>query len=166
MPSFRKSRQLFITWRFNRKFLVFVIFFDFRFRYSVGGECFLYFFPWKHLSIKILIGDKKSPAIYYKSIKVESPAEPRRVVVQVEDQGILSRLFAQIKSYFNQKWACDNYFEKKRGVVRNFVIEGMACQPPSSLRRLQATPPLQTSLTMSPSSVLQDKRPKCLHLCT
>ena len=72
----------------------------------------------------------KSPAIYYKSIKVESPAEPRRVVVQVEDQGILSRLFAQIKSYFNQKWACDNYFERKRGVVRNFVIEGMACQPP------------------------------------
>ena len=30
--------------------------------------------------------------------------------------------------------------------LRNFVIEGMACQPPSSLRRLQATPPLQTSL--------------------
>ena len=30
--------------------------------------------------------------------------------------------------------------------VRNFVIEGVACQPPSSLKRLQATPPLQTSL--------------------
>ena len=30
--------------------------------------------------------------------------------------------------------------------VRNFVIEGVACQPPSNLRRLQATPPLQTSL--------------------
>ena len=30
--------------------------------------------------------------------------------------------------------------------VRNFVIEGVACQPPSSLRRLQATPLLQTSL--------------------
>ena len=28
--------------------------------------------------------------------------------------------------------------------LRNFVIEGVACQPP--LRRLQATPPLQTSL--------------------
>ena len=30
--------------------------------------------------------------------------------------------------------------------LRNFVIEGVACQPPSSLRRLQATPQLQTSL--------------------
>jgi hypothetical protein len=30
--------------------------------------------------------------------------------------------------------------------VRNFVIEGVACQLPSSLRRLQATPLLQTSL--------------------
>ena len=31
-------------------------------------------------------------------------------------------------------------------LVRNFVIEGVACQLPSSLRRLQATPLLQTSL--------------------
>ena len=31
--------------------------------------------------------------------------------------------------------------------VRNFVIEGVACQPPSSL---QVTPPLQTSLPASP----------------
>ena len=29
---------------------------------------------------------------------------------------------------------------------RNFVIKGAACQPPSNLRKLQATPPLQTSL--------------------
>ena len=34
--------------------------------------------------------------------------------------------------------------------LRNFVIEGVACQPPSSLRRLQATPPLQTSLALDP----------------
>ena len=33
-----------------------------------------------------------------------------------------------------------------RYLLRNFVIEGVACQPPSSLRRLQATPQLQTSL--------------------
>ena len=33
-----------------------------------------------------------------------------------------------------------------KSMLRNFVIEGVACQPPSSLRRLQATPPLQTSL--------------------
>ena len=32
--------------------------------------------------------------------------------------------------------------------LRNFVIEGVACQPPSSLRNLQATPPLQTSLVL------------------
>ena len=31
-------------------------------------------------------------------------------------------------------------------IVRNFVIEGVACQPPS---RLKATPPLQTSLVRS-----------------
>jgi hypothetical protein len=30
--------------------------------------------------------------------------------------------------------------------AKEFLIEGEACQPPSSLRRLQATPPLQTSL--------------------
>ena len=30
--------------------------------------------------------------------------------------------------------------------IRNFVIDGVACQLPSSLRRLQATPLLQTSL--------------------
>ena len=36
--------------------------------------------------------------------------------------------------------------------VRNFVIEGVARQPPSSLRRLQATPLLQTSLEISDSN--------------
>ena len=40
------------------------------------------------------------------------------------------------------------FFWKKRASMRakEFLIEGEACQPPSSLRRLQATPPLQTSL--------------------
>ena len=37
----------------------------------------------------------------------------------------------------------------------NFVIEGLACQLPSSLRRLQDTPLLQTSLITSPSAILK-----------
>ena len=40
--------------------------------------------------------------------------------------------------------------------VRNFVIVGVACQPPS--RRLQATPPLHTSL--------QNRSYECLNLLT
>ena len=40
-----------------------------------------------------------------------------------------------------------NFFTFTR--LRNFVIEGVACQP-SSLRRLQVTPPLQTSLHTAP----------------
>ena len=47
---------------------------------------------------------------------------------------------------------------KIRSRLRNFVIEGVACQPPSSLRRLQATPPLQTSLPKVHSILNQ-----CLH---
>ena len=42
--------------------------------------------------------------------------------------------------------------------VRNFVIEGVACQLPSSLRRLQATPLLQTSLMIG--SIDFDTKPK------
>ena len=34
-------------------------------------------------------------------------------------------------------------------MLRKVVIEGMACQLPSSLRRLQVTPPLQTSLALT-----------------
>ena len=56
--------------------------------------------------------------------------------------------------YFNDKYSLDgadsngiagklSYFMSSS--LRNFVIEGVACQPPS-LRRLQAAPPLQTSL--------------------
>ena len=49
--------------------------------------------------------------------------------------------------------------------LRNFVIEGVACQPPSNLRRLQATPPLQTSLvilewslTLNPTPLSESQR--------
>ena len=34
--------------------------------------------------------------------------------------------------------------ESMKYELKNFVIEGVACQAPSRLRRLQATPPLQT----------------------
>ena len=39
-----------------------------------------------------------------------------------------------------------DFFRLMWSYVRKVVIEGMACQLPSSLRRLQATPLLQTSL--------------------
>ena len=42
----------------------------------------------------------------------------------------------------------------KYPILRNFVIEGVACQLPSSLRRLQVTPLLQTSLIPFPVSTL------------
>ena len=50
--------------------------------------------------------------------------------------------FAQVTSFYL------HFSQNMYICVRNFVIEGVACQPPSSLRRLQATPPLQTSLHM------------------
>ena len=57
-----------------------------------------------------------------------------------------------------QRWAKRTYCELQNSLqqytdlasaflIRNFVIEGVACQPPA--RRLQATPQLQTSLLIT-----------------
>ena len=55
------------------------------------------------------------------------------------------KFWEQWNSSLNRKTSLNRTcLNRKFTVLRNFVIE--ACQPPSSLRRLQATPPLQTSL--------------------
>ena len=54
-------------------------------------------------------------------------------------------LWTYYSSFLN--FAIDVINNKGRSFkLRNFAIEGFACQLPSSLRRLQATPLLQTSL--------------------
>ena len=70
-------------------------------------------------------------------------------IIKVGTKESLSSICKKIDSLFTSL----DYIIHDRKIfgqkVRNFVIEGVACQPPSSLRRLQVTPPLQTSLPES-----------------
>ena len=61
------------------------------------------------------------------------------------------QVFSSVKNHnelIMNKFSSQNMYVSTVPKVRNFVIEGVACHPP--LRRLQATPPLQTSLPEKP----------------